>query len=247
VTPAAQAALGQAQTVLGYRLYLEQAAPFVGPQAELRPSGMTAETRRAEEALELAMAGRRAALVSGGDPGVYAMAGAVFETAAARGLALGNGPGQLEVRIVTGTPALTAGAALLGAPLTHDFCAVSLSDRLTDWELIRRRLDLAAQAGFVIVVHNPKSRGRDWQLAEAADILLRHLPPQTPVGLAKRCGRSGESAEIIELKDLAQADVDMQTTIFVGNSTTFVYGGRLITPRGYAAKYGPDGRGAKKG
>jgi precorrin-3B C17-methyltransferase len=133
---------------------------------------------------------------------------------------------------------LTAAAALLGAPLTHDFCAVSLSDRLTSWETIAKRLDLAAKADFVIALHNPKSRGRDWQLAAAVDVLLETLSPQTPAGVARRCGREGQSAEIAELGRLKEAEVDMQTLIIVGNRSTFVYQGYLITPRGYVGKYG---------
>jgi precorrin-3B C17-methyltransferase len=200
---------------------------------------MKAEMARAERALRLAGEGKAVAMVSGGDPGVYAMAGAIFEVAAAKKLPLGQGPGQYDIRVITGTPALTAAAALLGAPLTHDFCAVSLSDRLTPWETIERRLDLASRAGFVIALYNPKSRGRPWQLGRAAEILLGNLPPQTPVGLASRMGRKGEAMALTTLGLLAQADVDMQTTVIVGNESTFVYQGRMITPRGYAKKYGP--------
>jgi precorrin-3B C17-methyltransferase len=238
VTPAARNVLAEAERVLGYRLYVEEAAPFVGSKTVLSPSGMTAETGRAEEALDLALAGARVCLVSGGDPGVYAMAGAVFEVAAARGLDLGIGPGRLEIRVIIGNPSMTAAAALLGAPLTHDFCAVSLSDRLTDWATIRRRLELAVEAGFVVAIHNPKSRGRDWQLAEACELMLRRLSPKTPVGVVKRCGRPGESVEIVRLDELATADVDMQTVIIVGNAATFIYQDRMITPRGYMGKYG---------
>jgi precorrin-3B C17-methyltransferase len=202
---------------------------------------MTAEVTRAEKALELAGQGVRVCLVSGGDPGVYAMAGAVFEVAAAQKINLGPGPGNLDIKVITGTPSVTAAAAILGAPLTHDFCTISLSDRLTKWETIVKRLDLASQADFVIAVHNPKSRGRDWQLEEASKVLLKNLPPQTPVGVARRCGRPGQASEIVTLDKLAQTEVDMQTLIIVGNSKTFVYQGYLITPRGYLDKYGqPD-------
>jgi precorrin-3B C17-methyltransferase len=239
LTTAAKKALAKARIVLGYKLYLEEARPFVRKDAVLRPSPMTAEMARAGQAIDLAGQGEAVAMVSGGDPGVYAMAGAVFEVAALRNLPLGQAPGQYDIRVVTGTPALTAAAALLGAPLTHDFCAVSLSDRLTEWETIVRRLDLASQAGFVIAIYNPKSRGRTWQLGEAAAILRKNLPPGTPVGLAKRCGRPGESVSLSTLSALAEADVDMQTLVIVGNRSTFVYQDRMITPRGYADKYGP--------
>jgi precorrin-3B C17-methyltransferase len=199
---------------------------------------MARELKRANLALNLALAGRRVAVVSGGDSGIYGMAGAVFERAASRKLALGQGPDQLDVRVVAGIPSIVAGAALLGAPLTHDFCAISLSDRLTPWPDIEKRLDLASQAGFVVALHNPKSHGRDWQLKRAAEILAQNLSPKTPVGIAARVGRWGEKTLITDLERLPEEEVDMQTLAIVGNETTFVYQGYLITPRGYVNKYG---------
>jgi precorrin-3B C17-methyltransferase len=238
ITLSAKAALARAEVVMGYRLYVEEARPHLPEGATILASGMTAETRRAEEAIQSAVFGRITCLVSGGDPGVYAMAGAVLEVAAARGIDLSGAPGGITLEVVTGTPSLTAAAALLGAPLTHDFCAISLSDRLTPWETIAKRLDLAARAGLVICLHNPKSRGRDWQLGAAVEILLQTLPPEIPAGLARRCGRPGQSTELTTLGRLAQAEVDMQTIIIVGSEKSFVYQGRLITPRGYLDKYG---------
>ena len=208
---------------------------------------MTSEMRRAEEAIDSALTGRRTVVVSGGDAGVYAMAGAVFEVAATKGLTLGKGPGQLRLKVIPGVPALVAGAALLGAPLTHDFCAISLSDRLTPWELIEKRLSLAAQADFVIAIYNPKSKGRDWQLGRAAEILLEHCPPTTPVGVVGRAGRAGQDVLITTLAELASAPVDMQTIVFIGSQSTFIHQNFMITPRGYVNKYGPEGKhGAKK-
>jgi precorrin-3B C17-methyltransferase len=238
LTIAAQKELAKAKVVMGYKLYLEEAKPFLDQEAQLLPSPMTAEVSRAEEALKLAEKGEAVVMVSGGDPGVYAMAGAIFEVAAQKKLPLGSGPGQYEIRVITGTPAFTAAAALLGAPLTHDFCAISLSDRLTKWETIEKRLDLASKADFVISIYNPKSHGRPWQLGKATEILLANLSPHTPVGLASRCGREGESIRLTTLENLPMADIDMQTLIIVGNKSTFVYEGRLITPRGYLEKYG---------
>jgi precorrin-3B C17-methyltransferase len=243
ITLEARGALARAGAVFGYGLYLEQARPYIAEGVEVSSSGMTAETRRAKEALDLAMTGKVCAMVSGGDAGVYAMAGVVYEVAAGLELPLGAGPGELKITVVPGTPALCAGAALLGAPLTHDFCCISLSDRLTDWELIKKRLDMASRADFVIVIYNPRSRGRDWQLAAARDILLANLPGGTPVGLASRCGREGESATVVTLDTLDPSAVDMQTLVVVGNSTTFVYRGAMVTPRGYVRKYGsPDAK-----
>jgi precorrin-3B C17-methyltransferase len=243
LTLAARKTLKAAEAVYGYGLYLDQAGPLI-QKAEIHPSGMTAEMKRAGEALDSALSGRRTAVVSGGDAGVYGMAGAVFEVAAARSLDLGPGPGQLSIEVLAGVPAAVAGAALLGAPLTHDFCLISLSDRLTPWELIEKRLDLAAQGDFVIVLYNPKSRGRDWQLGRALEILGRSLPPRTPAGIVSRAGRAGQYALVTTLEELDTAPVDMQTLVIIGNSRTFTHQGFLITPRGYVDKYGP--RKAKK-
>lgn len=240
ITLAAQKSLRSAQAVYGYGLYLEQAQPHL-KKAETHKSGMTSEMRRAEEALDSALSGLRTAVVSGGDAGVYAMAGAVFEVAAARGITLGREPGQLRIKVLPGVPALVAGAALLGAPLTHDFCAISLSDRLTPWELIEKRLALAAQGDFVIALYNPKSRGRDWQLGRAVEILREHLKPETPVGVVGRAGRPGQEVALITLADFNQAPVDMQTVILIGNQSTFTYQGFMVTPRGYVNKYGAGG------
>jgi precorrin-3B C17-methyltransferase len=222
---------------VGYGLYLKEAARFTKNNPKIYESGMTAETKRAELALNLALAGKKCALVSGGDAGVYGMAGAVFELAAEKRLDLGPNPGQLTIKVAPGVPSMIAGAAGLGAPLTHDFCAISLSDRLTPWEAIEKRLDLASLAGFVIAIHNPKSRGRNWQLEKAAEIIAKNLPLETPVGIVARKGRAGEKIFITDLGRLPQEDVDMQTLAIVGNASTFVYKGYMITPRGYGAKY----------
>jgi len=240
LTLAARKSLKAAQAVYGYGLYLDQAAPLI-QKAEIHRSGMTAEMKRAGAALDSALSGRRTAVVSGGDAGVYGMAGAVFEVAAARGLDLGQGPGQLSIEVLAGVPAAVAGAALLGAPLTHDFCLISLSDRLTPWELIEKRLKLAARGDFVIVLYNPKSRGRDWQLGRALEILARSLAPRTPAGVVRRAGRAGQFTLVTTLEELDTAPVDMQTLVIIGNSRTFIHRGFLITPRGYIDKYGPDG------
>ncbi len=238
ITLAAQKSLKSAEVVYGYGLYLEQAKPHI-KKAKCHKSGMTSEMRRAEEAIDSALSGKRTVVVSGGDAGVYAMAGAVFEVAAARQIPLGKEPGQLRIKVVAGVPALVAAAALLGSPLTHDFCAISLSDRLTPWELIEKRLALAAQGDFVMAIYNPKSKGRDWQLGRAAEILLEHLDPQTPIGIVGRAGRAGQDVQLFTLAELSQAPVDMQTLIVIGNQQTFVYENHLITPRGYVNKYGP--------
>ena len=144
---------------------------------------------------------------------------------------------DLYLEVIPGVPALAAGAALLGAPLMHDFVVISLSDLLTPWEIILRRLELAAQGDFVIVLYNPKSKKRDWQLGAVRDLLLRHKTPETPVGIVSRAMREGQTTTITTLEDLLTHPVDMQTIVVVGNSQTYTYGGYMITPRGYQSKY----------
>ena len=222
--------------VLGYKIYVEQALPFLDGQ-RIEASGMMHEIERAEQAIDLALAGQRVALVSGGDPGVYAMAGVVFEVAQDRKLPLGEQDGQLSVEVIPGIPALAAAAALLGAPLTHDFACVSLSDRLTLWEVITKRLRLAAEADFVIVLYNPKSKGRDWHFGEAIRLVSEFRESDTPVGVVNRAGREGQTVSLTTIGNALQADVDMQTTVVIGSSRSFVYEGKMVTPRGYLDKY----------
>ena len=207
---------------------------------------MTKEVARVEAAIETALSGKTCAIVSSGDPGIYAMAGLVFETCQIKGIAIlapdaGSGVKDagrsLRIEVVPGIPALGAGAALLGAPLTHDFAAISLSDLLTPWELIEQRLDAAGRADFVIVLYNPKSKKRYWQLEKAQEILLRHRNENTPVGIVQRAMREGQNVEIVTLGDMHTAEVDMQTTVFIGSSTSGKYLDFMYTPRGYAKKY----------
>jgi precorrin-3B C17-methyltransferase len=233
-----------ADCVAGYGLYLDLVAPLVAGKPELR-SGMMKEVARVESAIETAMAGRSCALVSSGDPGIYAMAGLVFESCALKGIRVlrpdddvQDAEGHaLQVEVVPGVPALCAGAALLGAPLTHDFAVVSLSDLLTPWERIAERLEAAARADFVVVIYNPRSRKRDWQLGRARDILLAHRPPETPVGIVRAAMRPEQVVRIVELSALDPETVDMQTTLFVGSRSSGRYLEFMYTPRGYAGKY----------
>ena len=153
-------------------------------------------------------------------------------------LIFGTEPGQIRVEVVPGIPALAAAAGLLGAPLTHDFACVSLSDRLTPWPLIEKRLALAAEADFVLVLYNPKSKGRDWQYGRACEIVSGHRSGETPVGIVTRARREGQQVNLTQLKGAAAAAVDMQTVVIIGNSQSFIYQGRMVTPRGYIEKYG---------
>ena len=196
----------------------------------------------ARAALDLAAEGREVALVSSGDPGIYAMASLVFEL-----IERGARPDwrRLEIVIAPGISALQAAAARAGAPLGHDFCAVSLSDLMTPWPVIERRVWAAAEADFVLAIYNPASRRRDWQLARACEILRQHRPPATPVVLARNLGRDGEQVHVTTLGDLDPGAVDMLTVVLVGSSETRMVerasgSGWVYTPRGYgdAAKAG---------
>ncbi len=242
MSPRAREVLTRADTIAGYRTYIELIRPLITGQ-EIISTGMTREIERAEAALAAALAGKTCAIVSSGDAGIYAMAGLVLELCRVKGIAIQK-PGAPEeageglgIEVVPGIPALAAGAALLGAPLTHDFAAVSLSDLLTPWDTIARRLAAAAEADYVIVIYNPRSRRRQDNLDRACDIIRRHRPPQTPVGVVTGAMRANQRVLITTLAELPEANVDMQTTLFVGNSTTMVYRDFMITPRGYSDKY----------
>jgi len=229
LTAAAAQALRRAEFVFGYQAYLDQVARRLRGKHVI-PSQIGQEMERASQAIDLACAGHRVALVSGGDAGVYGMAGPVFEVLAARGWRPGQPP---SVRLVPGVSAAQAAAAAVGAPLMQDYAVISLSDLLTPWEAIARRLEAAAGADFVIALYNPASGRRTWQLGAACEILLRHRRPDTPVALARDASRPTEQVTLTDLAHLAEAGADMRTTILIGSSQTFRVGPLLITPRGY--------------
>ncbi|WP_305041332.1 cobyric acid synthase [Geoalkalibacter sp.] len=236
LTPAARAALEEAQVVVGYQTYMDLVMPLLEGK-KLLVSGMRQEVERARQALAEAVRGEVVALISSGDAGIYGMAGLVLETAQGS---------DTEIQIIPGVSAVQAAAAALGAPLMHDFAVISLSDLLTPWELIRRRLDAAGRADFVVALYNPRSHGRATQLDDARRILLRHRHPETPVGLVRHAGRAQQQAWVAELGSFDDSAVDMSTLVIVGNSSTFVDGaGRMITPRGYANRYQEAGIGQR--
>ena len=195
------------------------------PDKELLTTPMTREAERCRMALDAARGGREVAMVCSGDSGIYGMAGLLYQLRGER-----EDP---EIDVVPGLTAACSGAALLGAPLTHDFAVVSLSDRLTDWEKIERRLTAAAEADLSLVLYNPASRARPDYLERACDILLRILPEDRPCGVARSIGREGEETALMTLGELRRFDADMFCTVFVGNSQTRMIAGRLVTPRGY--------------
>ena len=224
LTGAARAALDASELLCGYTGYVELVKPLC-PDKPVYTTGMTGELARCRYCLEQAAAGRTLALVCSGDAGVYGMAGPVLE--------LKPEYPEAEVEIIPGVTAALSGAALLGAPLGHDFCVISLSDRLTDWETIERRLRLAARGDFALCLYNPASRGRPEHLRRAAVILLEEKSPDTVCGLVRNIGRVGESLRILRLDELRDAEADMFTTVFIGTSTTRKILGRMVTPRGY--------------
>lgn len=231
LTPEADAAIAGATDLVGYRPYLARVP--VRPGQQRHASGNTVEAQRSALALDLAAAGRKVAVVSSGDPGVFAMAAAVLEQAASDGERWAGVP----VTVLPGVTAAQAVAARAGAPLGHDYCVLSLSDRLKPWSVIADRIEHAAAADLVLAIYNPASRSRTWQLAAVADLILRYRGPATPVILGRAVGRESEQVRVITLADLGAAEVDMSTLVIVGSSATRVAerDGRpvVFTPRHY--------------
>lgn len=224
MTGAARAALEEAELVCGYTRYVELLRPLF-PGKRFYSTGMTGELARCRYCLARASEGVCTALVCSGDAGIYGMAGPALELG-------GSYPG-VEISVVPGVTAAVSGAALLGAPLGHDFCVISLSDRLTDWAVIEKRLRLASEGDFAICLYNPASRHRPDFLRRACDVLLERKAPETVCGLARNIAREGQSVRILSLGELRDAEADMFTTVFIGASATRRTGDRMVTPRGY--------------
>jgi len=233
MTQRARAAIAEADVVIGYVTYIKLVADLIEGKEIIRKS-MTEELDRAVSALEAARAGKKVALISSGDAGVYGMAGPTYEVLFQAGWTPTD---PVQVEIVPGASALNSCAALVGAPLTHDFCAISLSDLLTPWPTIARRLDAVAMADFVVALYNPKSGRRTRQIVEAQRLFLRHRRPDTPVAIVKSAYRRRENIVFTTLDAMAEADIGMLSTVLIGNSNTFVRHGLMVTPRGYANKY----------
>ena len=225
LTTQAQAALQAADVLCGYTVYIDLVRPLY-PDKEVYTTGMTKEIDRCRWALETAQSGKTVALVCSGDAGVYGMASPLLE--------LAQSYPAVTVEIVPGLTAALSGGAVLGAPLAHDFCVISLSDRLTPWAVIEKRLACAAAGDFSIALYNPSSRGRAGYLQKAVHILLANgKGPQTVCGIVRSIGRAGETARLLPLAELENTPVDMFTTVFIGNAATRVLGGKMVTPRGY--------------
>ncbi|MDX1504684.1 MAG: precorrin-3B C(17)-methyltransferase [Spongiibacter sp.] len=229
----ARSAIAEADCIIGYTTYIKLVADLVDGKEVIR-KGMTEELDRCFEALARAREGKKVALISSGDSGVYGMAGPTYEVLLDSGWRPGDG---VDVEVIPGSSAINSCAALVGAPLTHDACTISLSDLLTPWPVIARRLEAAARADFVVALYNPKSGRRTGQIVEAQRLLLLHRRADTPVALVKSAYRRRQRIELTTLEHMADCDIGMLTTVIVGNSNTFVREGLMVTPRGYANKY----------
>ena len=217
-------ALNDCDVIVGYHVYVDLVRAHF-PDKEFHTTPMRREVDRCQIALDLAREGRDVAMICSGDAGIYGMAGLIYE--------LRGESEEPEVEVVGGLTAACSGAARLGAPLTHDFCVISLSDLLTPWETIEKRLECAALGDFAVALYNPASMKRRDYLQKACDILLRHKSPDTVCGAVKNIGREGEEVLTMTLSELRDYQADMFTTVFVGNAQTRVIGGRMVTPRGY--------------
>lgn len=224
MTIEAARALEKCDVIIGYTVYIDLVKDHF-PGKTFLSTPMKKEKERCVLAFEEAAKGQEVAMICSGDAGVYGMAGLMYEVSV-------NYP-DTELEIIPGVTAATGGAAVLGAPLIHDFCLISLSDLLTPWELIERRLEDAAHGDFVICLYNPSSVKRHDYLLKACDIMMRHKSPDTVCGIVSNIGREGESMKVMSLRELRDTEVDMFTTVFIGNSSTKEIKGRMVTPRGY--------------
>ncbi len=224
MTIRADKALAESQVIVGYPVYVDLVKDRY-PGKELLSTPMTQEADRCRMAIEEAQKGKTVAMVCSGDSGIYGMASLIYEI-------LGEETG-VEVEVIPGLTAACSGGAVLGAPLTHDFAVISLSDRLTPWEKIETRLDYAAKADLSIVIYNPKSHGRPDHLRKACDILLKTLPEDRLCGVVRNIGREGQHRTLLTLKELRDFDADMFCTVFIGNAQTKCIAGNMVTPRGY--------------
>lgn len=227
ITPQARAAMERADVLCGYTVYIDLVRPLY-PDKETYTTPMTRELDRCAWALETAQGGQTVALVCSGDAGVYGMAGPLLQ--------LAEKYPEVEIEVVPGVTAALSGAAVLGAPLMHDFCVISLSDLMTPWAQIETRLRAAAEGDFVICLYNPSSKKRADYLRRACDILMETKRPDTVCGWVRNIGRTGQKAGIVSLNELRGAKLDMFTTVFIGNSATRIQNGRMVTPRGYEGK-----------
>ena len=235
MTPAVQEAVGEADVVVGYKYYFQFVEPYMKPGCECVDTGMKKEQERAEQAFLLAEQGKTVVVISSGDSGIYGMAPLIYEMKQER-------QSDVDITTLPGISAFQKAASLLGAPIGHDLCLISLSDLMTPWAVIERRIEAAAAGDFVTAVYNPKSHGRYWQLYRLQEIFLQQRSADTPVGFVRQAGRDEQTVVVTTLGQLNPEDVDMFTVILIGNSQSYVASGKIITPRGYYREQTGEGK-----
>ena len=226
MTPAVMEAVKEADVVVGYKYYFQFIEPYLPVGCECIDTGMKKERERAAMAFAMAEQDKTVVVISSGDAGIYGMAPLIYEMAQAQG-------SDVEISVLPGISAFQKAASLLGAPIGHDLCIISLSDLMTPWAAIEKRIKAAATADFVIAVYNPKSHGRYWQLYRLQELFLQERNPETPVGYVRQAGREDQEVKVTTLGDFDPEDVDMFTVVLIGNSQSYINGGKFITPRGY--------------
>ena len=222
-SPASVEAIQASDVIVGYKTYINLIEDLIDEQ-EVSSSGMRKEIDRCAHVLELAKQGKTVSLVSSGDAGVYGMAGIMLEMA----------DDSVEIEVVPGITAANAAASCLGAPLMHDYAVISLSDLLTDWELIKKRLDHASKGDFVIALYNPRSKGRQTQIVEAREIMMKSKAATTPVGIVRNAKREDQSVRVTTLEEMLNHEIDMFSMVIIGNQKSYIKDGKMVTPRGYA-------------
>ncbi|MBL0385807.1 precorrin-3B C(17)-methyltransferase [Tumebacillus sp. ITR2] len=233
ITDRARTAIQESDVIIGYNTYVDLIRGLLTHQEIVR-TGMTEEVSRAIEAVRQAELGKKVAVISSGDAGVYGMAGLVYEVLIEQGWTEATG---VEVEVIPGISAINSCASLLGAPVMHDACTISLSDHLTPWEVIAKRVEAAGMGDFIVALYNPRSGRRTRQIVETQRILLKYRPAETPVGLVKSAYRASQQVVLTTLGEMLEHDIGMLTTVIIGNTSTKVYDGKMITPRGYQRKY----------
>ncbi|QXM05656.1 precorrin-3B C(17)-methyltransferase [Crassaminicella indica] len=218
-------AILDSEVVIGYKTYIHLIKDLLD-EKEVIDSGMKKEVERCNLTIDKALEGKRVCIISSGDAGVYGMAGIMLEVKYERNA-------DVEIEIIPGITAASAAASVLGAPMMHDFAVISLSDLLTDWKLIKKRIECAAKGDFIIALYNPKSKGRVYQIEEAREIIMKYKEKDTPVGIVRNAKRDGEEVIITDLENMLKYNIDMLTVVIIGNSKTYVKNGKMITPRGY--------------
>ena len=229
ITPAVMTAVGEADVVVGYKYYFQFVEQYLKPGCECVDTGMKKERERAEQAFQIAEQGKTVVVISSGDAGIYGMAPLIYEMKQAH-------QSDVEIETLSGISTFQKAASLLGAPIGHDMCIISLSDLMTPWEMIERRIKAAATGDFVTAIYNPKSHGRYWQLYRLVELFLQERSADTPVGYVRQAGREEQTVHLTTLGAFDPEDIDMFTVILIGNSQSYIADGKFITPRGY---YGP--------